>query len=67
MTAAMAGDKRRGGPGSVPVGPAHEELREVPETAEGHIPPPVEDTGRDSTGGGKPDEDSAEEELWPVL
>jgi hypothetical protein len=66
----MAGDKPghgSAGEASVPAGPAHEELRQVPGTAEGHIPPPVEDTGRDNAGESKPDEDSAEEELWPAL
>jgi len=37
--------------GEVPAGEAHEELREVPETAAGHVPSPTEaDTGRGSPG-----------------
>lgn len=36
----------------VPAGEAHEELREVPETAAGHVPPPTEaNPGRGDAGG----------------
>ena len=51
----------RPGEGSVPAGPAHEELREVPETAEGHVPPPeAEDPRRGNRGEDKHGEDSGE-------
>ena len=45
------------GEGSVPAGPAHEELRKVPETAEGHVPPPEAEGPRRGNSRGNADED----------